>query len=231
MDDYTATYPFQGTMNVILTDTPSHPHFLPPVLSVHRFLLFDAISDILRLFSHNHRASSEYLSRISLYFYSTRIEDLGYNITEAIVESILLHILALPKPTIPVVYYHATLFDIFSGLPNESPKAVGKCIRTVYTQMENMDVECVKRFGAWFSHHLSNFGYIWKWNEWEDVVQEEGVRKVFVTEVLESVTRLAYWDRIKEVIPEVYIGRVFASEAPHVNTFSQNGIFFLYVLM
>lgn len=29
-----------------------------------------------------------------------------------------------------------------------------------------MDVDCARRFGEWFALHLSNFKYIWKWDDW-----------------------------------------------------------------
>ena len=179
-------YPFQGAKNIILDDSLNEIqkfHNLPQALSIHRFLLTDLISDTLRLFAHNHKEASNFLLRLPDYLYSTRVEDLGYSITEAIVETILLEIMTLPKPELPTVYFHGVMCDIFQQNPKEAPAAVGKCIRTLFSRMDfthtdsngnsttgGLDVECVRRFGWWFSHHLSNFGFIWKWAEWENVV-------------------------------------------------------------
>lgn len=221
IDDNNVVYPFQGTHLVILTDAEPKAHSLPPSNSIHRFIMTDLVNDTLHLFSHNHKECANYLLRLPEYLYSTRIDDFKYNITEQITESILLQIISLPKPDLPVVYYHSVLFDIFTSDPKHAPSAIGKCVRSFYDKFDshNVDIECVRRFGGWFSHHLSNFGFIWKWAEWEYVCSEvDSMKFVFLKECLGSCVRFGYYDRVKTMLPEAYLNTtVFPTHAPRVN--------------
>jgi len=52
--------------------------------------------------------------------------------------------------------------------------ALGKSVRSIFTMMDEdggMDVECVRRVAEWFSLHLSNYKYGWKWTEWYALCQ------------------------------------------------------------
>jgi nuclear cap-binding protein subunit 1 len=64
----------------------------------------------------------------------------------------------------------------------------------------------VNRFVDWFSHHLSNFGFTWKWSEWVDDVDLSDLhpRKAFIAGSIDKEIRLSFAGRIKGTIPTPY---------------------------
>lgn len=69
-----------------------------------------------------------------------------------------------------------------------------------------MDTELIYRFIDWFSHHLSNFGFTWKWAEWNENLTLPDVhpKKAFILGALEKEIRLSFATRIKGTVPEAY---------------------------
>jgi nuclear cap-binding protein subunit 1 len=69
-----------------------------------------------------------------------------------------------------------------------------------------MDLELVSRFMDWFAHHLSNFGFTWKWTEWVDDVALPDLdpSKAFIRGAIDKEIRLSFAQRIKNTLPEPY---------------------------
>jgi nuclear cap-binding protein subunit 1 len=70
-----------------------------------------------------------------------------------------------------------------------------------------MDLELSYRFMDWFSHHLSNFGFTWKWAEWVDDAQlpDFNPSKWFLKGALDKEVRLSFAQRIQKTLPEPYL--------------------------
>ncbi|RHZ60069.1 hypothetical protein Glove_359g15 [Diversispora epigaea] len=81
-----------------------------------------------------------------------------------------------------------------------------------------MDVECCYRFWNWFAHHLSNFGFVWNWKDWENVLQlDPSHPKIcFIRETLEKTIRYSYYDRIRTSMPEEFLA-IFPPSEPSIN--------------
>jgi nuclear cap-binding protein subunit 1 len=58
----------------------------------------------------------------------------------------------------------------------------------------------------WFAHHLSNFGFTWKWTEWIDDVELPATdpKKAFIEGSLDKEIRLSFAQRIKGTLPAPY---------------------------
>ncbi|KAJ3089542.1 Component of the cap-binding complex (CBC), partial [Quaeritorhiza haematococci] len=150
-------------------------------------------------------------------------------LAQATVETILLDLMKLPKSEEKGVYYATVLCDLCRTAPESVPGSMGRALRVLFGRMDmpfvgademegegevegekamagGMDVECVRRLGDWFAHHLSNFGYIWKWEDWESylTLHPHSARFAFIREVLERTIRLAYYDRIKGTLTQPY---------------------------
>ncbi|EEY14037.1 cap binding protein [Verticillium alfalfae VaMs.102] len=63
-----------------------------------------------------------------------------------------------------------------------------------------------KPFLDWFAHHLSNFGFTWKWTEWVNDVFLPDIHpsKAFIRGALDKEIRLSFAQRIKNTLPEEY---------------------------
>ncbi|KAH1194199.1 Nuclear cap-binding protein subunit 1 [Glycine max] len=147
-----------------------------------------------------HEAELKYPQRIHRLniFPPGKIEDLQ-PIDRFVMEEYLLDLLMLPQPPFKPVYY--TL-----ALPGAFPAVVAGAVRTLFERIADLDMECRTRLILWFSHHLSNFQFIWPWEEWAYVLDlpRWAPQRVFVQEVLEREVRLSYWDKVKQVLVSAF---------------------------
>ncbi|KAK6123879.1 hypothetical protein DH2020_042370 [Rehmannia glutinosa] len=111
-------------------------------------------------------------------------------------------ILLLPQPPFKPIYYTLVIMDLCKALPGAFPAVVAGAVRSLFDKIADLDMECRTRLILWFSHHLSNFQFIWPWEEWAYVLDlpKWAPQRVFVQEVLEREVRLSYWDKIKQSI-------------------------------
>ncbi|CAL1391039.1 unnamed protein product [Linum trigynum] len=92
--------------------------------------------------------------------------------------------------------------DLCKALPGAFPAVVAGAVRALFEKIADLDMECRNRLILWFSHHLSNFQFIWPWEEWAYVLNlpKWAPQRVFVQEVLEREVRLSYWEKVKQSI-------------------------------
>ncbi|GMH26023.1 hypothetical protein Nepgr_027866 [Nepenthes gracilis] len=117
-------------------------------------------------------------------------------------ETIFSQLLLLPQPRFKPVYYTLIIMDLCKALPGAFPAVVAGAVRALFEKIAELDMECRTRLILWFSHHLSNFQFIWPWEEWAYVLDlpKWAPQRVFVQEILEREVRLSYWDKIKQSI-------------------------------
>ncbi|KAM1394357.1 hypothetical protein ACFX2F_030408 [Malus domestica] len=117
-------------------------------------------------------------------------------------ETIFSQLLMLPQPPFRTIYYTLVIIDLCKALPGAFPAVVAGAVRALFDKMADLDMECRTRLILWFSHHLSNFQFIWPWEEWAHVLDlpKWAPQRVFVQEVLEREVRLSYWDKVKQSI-------------------------------
>ncbi|KAG8386641.1 hypothetical protein BUALT_Bualt03G0169800 [Buddleja alternifolia] len=117
-------------------------------------------------------------------------------------ETIFSQILLLPEPPFKPIYYTLVIMDLCKALPGAFPAVVAGAVRALFDKIAELDMECRTRLILWFSHHLSNFQFIWPWEEWAYVLDlpKWAPQRVFVQEVLEREVRLSYWEKIKQSI-------------------------------
>ncbi|KAK3010148.1 hypothetical protein RJ639_011805 [Escallonia herrerae] len=113
-----------------------------------------------------------------------------------------LELLLLPEPPFKPIYYTLVIMDLCKALPGAFPAVVAGAVRALFDRISELDMECRTRLILWFSHHLSNFQFIWPWEEWAYVLDlpKWAPKRVFVQEVLEREVRLSYWDKVKQSI-------------------------------
>ncbi|KAI3456671.1 hypothetical protein Pfo_013334 [Paulownia fortunei] len=117
-------------------------------------------------------------------------------------ETIFSQILLLPQPPFKPIYYTLVIMDLCKALPGAFPAVVAGAVRSLFDKIADLDMECRTHLILWFSHHLSNFQFIWPWEEWAYVLDlpKWAPQRVFVQEVLEREVRLSYWEKIKQSI-------------------------------
>jgi len=216
----------------LITIENSNIH-LPVTSSITRYILYDIAADTLNIFSINHKECSRYLLQYKDSFNSEYFEENNYNVYEAVMEVVFAEMLKLPSSDVKQIYYNTIVIDMCKGLMEKIPGVFGRTFRSLFNRFDlseygGLDVECIRRMTEFFSHHLSNFGYIWNWKDWIPILDKDpsSGQYVFIRETLERCVRLSYYDRIKPLLPQEFIeSDIFSKTGPCTNYKYQNNDF------
>lgn len=154
---------------------------VPPTSDVASSLLRDALVDTINLLDFNRVAVAKYLIDVDCYFTPyifvkratpfDRMRDLtgdamAWKPEDVAVDAVFSQLFQLPTPEHKLVYYHSLLTECCKVAPAAIAPSLGRAIRFLYNSLATVDLELSYRFLDWFAHHLSNFGFTWKWSEW-----------------------------------------------------------------
>lgn len=154
---------------------------VPSTFDVASSILRDSLVDTINILDYNRNATAKFLIDLDCYFSTdtfvkraTQFDKLR-NVAEGrstwkpedvAVDAVFSQLLQLPAPEHKLVYYHSVLTEACKIAPAAIAPSLGRAIRWLYKNVDGMDLELIHRFMDWFSHHLSNFGFTWKWTEW-----------------------------------------------------------------
>ena len=207
---------------------------VPSVTNAAASLIRDAALDTINILDFNRHVTARHLIEIDCFFaprtFATRatpfdrLRDIEppkstWKPEDVVVDAVFSQLFLLPNPEHKLVYYHSVLTEACKLAPAAIAPSLGRAIRYLYRNVYRLDLELVNRFMDWFSHHLSNFGFTWKWTEWvEDVLQPDiHPSKAFITGAIDKEIRLSFAQRIKNTLPEPYqalIGPEKENEVP-----------------
>eukprot|EP00005_Dracoamoeba_jomungandri_P013753 CAMPEP_0174265190 /NCGR_PEP_ID=MMETSP0439-20130205/25516_1 /TAXON_ID=0 /ORGANISM="Stereomyxa ramosa, Strain Chinc5" /LENGTH=793 /DNA_ID=CAMNT_0015351511 /DNA_START=36 /DNA_END=2417 /DNA_ORIENTATION=- len=186
---------------------------------IDRFVLEDAIVDLLYHFSGDHKLCSKFL-----------LCGIPFPVPSEflLIEVIFGQLFLLPEPPFKQVFYAVLIGDL-CRVPS-IPPVLGKAIDLLFGRLDHMDSECIDRFVGWFSHHLSNFEYKWHWSKWSSVLRmkEDTHKRLFVREVLENCMRLSYFERVARTIPEDFMVLMPPKPQPEIKYTSEHPDYALY---
>ena len=194
---------------------------VPPPTDIAAFLIRDALADTINIVDYNRSATAKFLIDLDCYFApntfvkrATAFDKLRevaddkatWKPEDVVVDAAFSQLFQLPTPEHKLVYYHSVLTEACKLAPAAIAPSLGRAIRFLYRSVEKMDLELSQRFLDWFAHHLSNFGFTWKWTEWVSDVELPDVnpRKAFIIAALDKEIRLSFAQRIKGTLPEPY---------------------------
>ncbi|KAG9143898.1 hypothetical protein Leryth_016096 [Lithospermum erythrorhizon] len=161
---------------------------------IDRFVVEEYLLDVLFFLNGCRKEGASYMVGLPVPF---RYEYL-------MAETIFSQLLLLPQPPFRPLYYTLVIIDLCKALPGAFPAVVAGAVRALFDKIADLDMECRTRLILWFAHHLSNFQFIWPWEEWAFVLElpKWAPQRVFVQEVLEREIRLSYWEKIKQSIED-----------------------------
>lgn len=154
---------------------------VPSAENVASSILRDSIVDTINVLDFNRNATAKFLIDIDCYFTpdtfvkrATPFDKLRavaderstWKPEDVAVDAVFSQLFQLPMPEHKLVYYHSVLTEACKIAPAAIAPSLGRAIRYLYKNINHMDLELEYRFMDWFSHHLSNFGFTWKWTEW-----------------------------------------------------------------
>jgi len=154
---------------------------VPSASDSSALLIRDALSDTINVLDFNRNVAAKFLIDVDCYFapetfvkrataFDKLREVAGDKATwkpeDVIVDATFGQLLQLPAPEHKLVYYHSVLTEACRLAPAAVAPSLGRAIRYLYRNVDRIDLELSQRFLDWFAHHLSNFGFTWKWTEW-----------------------------------------------------------------
>lgn len=194
---------------------------VPPVSTIASSLVRDGLLDTINILDFNRNATARFLIDVDCYFSPgtfikratpfDRLRDIDgdrstWKPEDVAVDAVFSQIFQLPTPEHKLVYYHSVLTEACKIAPAAVAPSLGRAIRYTYQNIHRLDLELAYRFLDWFTHHLSNFGFMWKWSEWEEDVDLPNMHpcKAFIIGALDKEIRLSFAQRIKGTLPEPY---------------------------
>lgn len=194
---------------------------VPPPTSIAASLIRDGLVDTINIMDFNRNVTAKFLMDIDCYFAegtflkrATPFDELRnqpsgrttWKPEDVAVDTVFSELFRLPNPERKLVYYHSVLTEACKLAPAAVAPSLGRAIRYLYKNSSRMDLELSYRFLDWFSHHLSNFGFMWKWAEWSDDAQLPFFHPNvwFLSGSLDKEVRLSFAQRIQKTLPEPY---------------------------
>lgn len=154
---------------------------VPPPLDPAALLIRDALSDTINVLDFNRTIAARFLIDVDCYFAPEtfvkratafdKLKDVAgdkstWKPEDVVVDAAFAQLFQLPAAEHKLVYYHSVLTEACKLAPAAVAPSLGRAIRFLYRNIDTMDLELIQRLLDWFAHHLSNFGFTWKWTEW-----------------------------------------------------------------
>lgn len=154
---------------------------VPSTSDIASSLLRDALVDTINLIDFNRVATAKFLIDLDCYYPPDtfvkratpfdRMRELvsegpAWKPEDVAVDAVFSQLFQLPTSEHKIIYYHSLLTECCKIAPAAIAPSLGRAIRFLYGSLQTMDLELSYRFLDWFAHHLSNFGFTWKWSEW-----------------------------------------------------------------
>ncbi|KOS19405.1 Nuclear cap-binding protein subunit 1 [Escovopsis weberi] len=194
---------------------------VPSTASLASSLIRDAVTDTINSLDFNRNATARFLIDLDCYFAegtfvkrATPFDDLRkmlpgrstWKPEDVAVDIVFSQLFQLPAPEHKLVYFHSVLTEACKLAPAAIAPSLGRAIRFLYNNSPRMDLQLSYRFLNWFSHHLSNFGFTWKWAEWSDDTSLPDLHplKWFLLGALDKEVRLSFAQRIQKTLPDAY---------------------------
>lgn len=191
---------------------------VPGPTTIASSIIRDGLVDTINIMDFNRHVPARYLMDLDCYFAdgtfvkrATPFDELRnfpagrstWKPEDVAVDTVFSQLYQLPKPESKLVYYHSVLTEACKLAPAAIAPSLGRAIRFLYRNNPRMDLELSYRFLDWFSHHLSNFGFTWKWSEWADDAELPDLHpsKWFLKGALDKEVRLSFAQRIQKTLP------------------------------
>eukprot|EP00761_Pharyngomonas_kirbyi_P014405 gb/GECH01014435.1/.p1 GENE.gb/GECH01014435.1/~~gb/GECH01014435.1/.p1 ORF type:complete len:1031 (+),score=277.08 gb/GECH01014435.1/:1-3093(+) len=185
----------------ILSDD-SDSDLIPEVGIVDRFIVEDAVDDILYTFNDEHQKGAAYLLKLPLKFSADHI----------VLETILSHMFCLPNSQFSQLYYNIILFDFRASGHRKISFLLTKCLNFIFKEIHKFDAEIVDRFSNFMAYYLSNFDFGRNWKHWEKAVgyradetnpdtSKNNRQAAFLRHMLAAWVRLTRQAHVREHLP------------------------------
>ena len=181
------------------TDCPEGP-VIPGSHAIERWIIEEHLGCLIRT---HHKDKKECATRLLAIPGREKMP-----LNHMVVETLLGDLFRLPTSPYPSVFYTALYIELCKLQPSMMPQVLALASDMLYERLDAMNITCADRLVNWFSHHLSNFQFRWSWDDWADCLTMDPAspKPKFIKEVLEKSVRLAYHQRICDMVPIQFEG-------------------------
>ncbi|KAF2823924.1 cap binding protein [Ophiobolus disseminans] len=193
---------------------------VPKTSDISSSLIRDAIVDTVNQLDFNREMVAKFLVDLDCYWHPETFakrgtafdkfresagDKLQYKSEDMVIDAIFSQLFKLPSAEHKLVYYHSLITQCCKVAPAAIAPSLGRAIRTIYKSLPLLDLELGYRFLDWFSHHLSNFEFRWRWTEWLDNLELSDLhpQKAFILAALDKEIRLSFAKRIRSTLPDL----------------------------
>ncbi|CAD5209171.1 unnamed protein product [Bursaphelenchus xylophilus] len=179
-------------------DCPENDPSLPPSNSIDRFLVEEDISWII----DNNYLNFKLCANELLSYQKRDTVPINY----VIIEVVFSQLFRLPNSPHLELFYGSLLLELCRAESSSMPQVLAQAAELLYQRCKYLHPACLDRMVDWFSFHLSNFQFRWSWSEWTESVKLSAFdkRQIFVREVFEKCLRLAYHEKLTQILPEEF---------------------------
>lgn len=171
--------------------------------AMEKFFFEDYATDVIHFFRTMHSDIPKHVNVFSRHLAE-------YFDFEALVVEMLLKDLLNPLPPLyPGVHYGTVLLEFIQRNP-AFVQTISEAVDRLFCSLPNLQAGARAAFADWLSFHLANNEFKWHWKEWaiieKQAESERGASSkmssavrpysVFIQEVLSSMARLSFYDRI-----------------------------------
>jgi nuclear cap-binding protein subunit 1 len=199
----------------------SDVHTVPDKTDISGSLIRDALVDTINILDFSRNAVAKFLVDMDFFWAPNTFAKRGTSMDklknlpegmstwkpeDMVIDAIFSQIFYLPSPEHKLVYYHSVTTEVCKLSPGTIAPCLGRAMRFLYRRTDDMDMDLSYRFMDWFAHHLSNFEFRWKWDEWQENLSDSGLhpKKAFIIGAIDKEIRLSFAKRIRETLPKSY---------------------------
>jgi nuclear cap-binding protein subunit 1 len=194
---------------------------VPRTDDISSSLIRDVTVDTINVLDFNRHAVAKFLITLDSFFAPNtfvtratsfdRLKDIPEGSTtwkteDMAIDAVFSQMLQLPGAEHKLVFYHSVITETCKLAPGAIAPTLGRAIRFLYRHIDYLDLELAYRFLDWFTHHLSNFDFRWKWTEWTDDIDAPlyHPKKAFIMGAIDKEIRLSFPKRIMDTLPREY---------------------------
>lgn len=172
---------------------------LPPPKTIERYIIEEQISQTLDIFKKDKKRVAERLLNMAG---ANRIP-----IQAMVVEVLFGQMLMLPNNNKEenIAMYTCIFIELCKLQSLQIPPVISNACETIYSRLDSMSIKSREKFEDWFAHHLSNFQFLWGWDNWtgENINEKlyNSQKVIFVKEIFENCLKLSYYTKLSDIVP------------------------------
>merc|ERR1712178_360505 len=170
---------------------------LPGPRTIERFIIEEQMEQVLETYKKDRKTCAEKLLNLPG---GSRVP-----IQTMIVEVLFGQLFRIPDVQNVTALYTCLFIELCKLQSAKMPAILSLACELIYERVDQMTIMSRTRFEDWFAHHLSNFQFLWGWENWVEPIRgcsQYSPKVCLIKEIFENCLRLSYYNKLVDLIPE-----------------------------